>query len=84
MNLLPTPGQRLHLDMGGSHAFNGTCMCRIQTEWSEYALVMLDCGEVHECGAMRQIPGIGWHAGAVSWAHEPTYSPSKLGAGSDE
>lgn len=84
MSLLPEPGQRVHLDLSGAHTFNGTCLCHIESEWNTYALVLLDCGEVMDCGALRQQPGIGWHPGAVSWAHHPAFTPRMLSEGCDD
>lgn len=77
--LLPEPGQRVHMDAGGSHYFNGTCMCHVANQWGRYALIMLDCGEVRECHSMSTSPSIGWHPGALSYAHKPEFKPSMLG-----
>lgn len=79
MRALPNPGERVHLDAGGSHYFNGTCMCIVSDSWGRHALVLLDCGEVRDCHSLRSSPGIGWHPGAVSYAHRPDFKPSMLG-----
>lgn len=76
---LPAPGQRVHLAAGGGHYFNGSCMCHITNQWGTHALVMLDCGEVHTCYSMSLGPSIGWHPGAVNYAHDADFKPSMLG-----
>jgi len=62
--ILPEAGARIGVECGpGEFAAHnaGSVMCRVESEWGAYVLVMMDSGEIKQCHGMNSGPGIGWH-----------------------
>lgn len=61
--VLPTPGQRVHLNGGGCQYEDGMTLTQITTEWGTHALILMDNGSIKQCNGLNRRPGIGWHDG---------------------
>lgn len=62
---LPAAGQRIGVVYGpGEYAPHnaGTVITRVESQWGDYVLVMMDSGEVKRCDGTNRGPGVGWHA----------------------
>ncbi len=64
MSNLPAVGSMVHSVSGPSMEMNGVVLSHVESQWGDYALVLMHDGETKRCNGLNSRPGIGWHAGS--------------------
>ena len=52
---------------------NGVVLSHAESQWGDYALVLMHDGETKRCNGLNSRPGIGWHAGSHPEAYQKTH-----------
>lgn len=73
MRNLPAVGSMVHSVSGPSCEMNGVVLSHVESEWGNYALVLMHNGRTERCNGLNTRPGCGWHAGSHINGYRDSY-----------